>query len=253
MLFRSISGMGELHLDVYVERMRREYKVDIETGQPEVAYRESIGSEATFSYTHKKQSGGRGQFAKIAGAIRPVEGDSTFLDKVTGGVIPSTYIPSVEKGFRSSLLKGDLTGFPVVGIEFELNDGSFHPVDSSQLAFEIAARAAFREVYRRANPYIMEPIMKIEVETPSEFRGNVMGSINQRRGVILDTEVDEQFSRIIAEIPLSEIFGYATILRSLTQGKSEFSLDFAAYKRVPKQMEEKMLEEIRKNNAERGN
>lgn len=246
-----ISGMGELHLDVYIERMKREYKVDLETGQPEVAYRESIGAEAAFNYTHKKQSGGRGQFAKIAGAIRPIEGDSAFLDKITGGAIPNTYIPSVEKGFMASLEKGDLTGFPVVGIEFELNDGSFHPVDSSQLAFEIAAKAAFREVYRRANPYIMEPIMKIEVETPSEFRGNVMGSINQRRGVILDTEVDEQFSRIIAEIPLSEIFGYATVLRSLTQGKSEFSLDFTAYKRVPKQMEEKMLEEIRKANAEK--
>lgn len=246
-----ISGMGELHLDVYIERMRREYKVELETGQPEVAYRESIGAEAAFNYTHRKQSGGRGQFAKIAGAIRPIEGDSAFLDKITGGAIPNTFIPSVEKGFMASLEKGDLTGFPVVGIEFELNDGSYHPVDSSQLAFEIAAKAAFREVYRRANPYIMEPIMKIEVETPSEFRGNVMGSINQRRGVILDTEVDEQFSRIIAEIPLSEIFGYATVLRSLTQGKSEFSLDFTAYRRVPKQMEEKMLEEIRKANAEK--
>ncbi len=247
-----ISGMGELHLDVYIERMRREYKVDLETGQPEVAYRESIGSEARFNYTHKKQSGGRGQFAKIAGAIRPVEGDSIFLDKITGGVIPSTYIPSVEKGFRASLLKGELTGFPVVGIEFELNDGSYHQVDSSQLAFEVASKAAFREVYKKANPYIMEPIMKIEVETPSEFRGNVMGSINQRRGIVLDTEVDDQFSRIIAEIPLSEIFGYATILRSLTQGKSEFSLEFSSYKRVPKQMEEKMLEDIRKRNAEKG-
>jgi elongation factor G len=248
-----ISGMGELHLDVYIERMRREYKVDIETGQPEVAYRESIGSEALFNYTHKKQSGGRGQFAKIAGAIRPVEGDSVFLDKITGGVIPSTYIPSVEKGFRASLDKGELTGFPVVGIEFELNDGSYHQVDSSQMAFEVAAKAAFKEVYKKANPYIMEPIMKIEVETPSEFRGNVMGSINQRRGVVLDTEIDDQFSRIIAEIPLSEIFGYATVLRSLTQGKSEFSLEFSSYKRVPKQMEEKMLEEIRKRNAEKGN
>ncbi len=248
-----ISGMGELHLDVYIERMRREYKVDIQTGQPEVAYRESIGSEAAFNYTHKKQSGGRGQFAKIAGFIRPVEGDSVFVDKITGGVIPGTYIPSVEKGFRASLDKGELTGFPVVGIEFELNDGSYHQVDSSQMAFEVATKAAFREVYKKANPYIMEPIMKIEVETPSEFRGNVMGSINQRRGVVLDTEIDDQFSRIIAEIPLSEIFGYATILRSLTQGKSEFSLEFSAYKRIPKQMEEKMLEDIRKRNAEKGN
>ncbi len=248
-----ISGMGELHLDVYIERMRREYKVEIQTGQPEVAYRESIGSEALFNYTHKKQSGGRGQFAKIAGAIRPTDGDSIFVDKITGGVIPGTYIPSVEKGFRASLDKGDLTGFPVVGIEFELNDGSYHQVDSSQMAFEVATKAAFREVYKKANPYIMEPIMKIEVETPSEFRGNVMGSINQRRGVVLDTEIDDQFSRIIAEIPLSEIFGYATILRSLTQGKSEFSLEFSSYKRVPKQMEEKMLEDIRKRNAEKGN
>lgn len=248
-----ISGMGELHLDVYIERMRREYKIELETGQPEVAYRESIGAEAAFNYTHRRQSGGRGQFAKIAGAIRPIEGDSAFLDKITGGAIPHTFIPSVEKGFMASLEKGDLTGFPVVGIEFELNDGSYHPVDSSQLAFETAAKAAFREVYKRANPYIMEPIMKIEVETPSEFRGNVMGSINQRRGVILDTEVDDQFSRIIAEIPLSEIFGYATVLRSLTQGKSEFSLDFTAYRRVPKQMEEKMLEDIRKRNAEKEN
>jgi elongation factor G len=246
-----ISGMGELHLDVYIERMRREYKVDIETGAPEVAYRESIGKETPFSYTHKKQSGGKGQFAKIAGVIRPVDGESVFVDKITGGVIPGTYIPSVEKGFMASLEKGDLTGFPVVGIELELNDGSYHPVDSSQMAFEIATKAGFKEVYRKANPYIMEPIMKIEVETPSEFRGNVMGSINQRRGLVQDTEIDDAFTKIIAEVPLSEIFGYATVLRSLTQGKSEFSLEFASYKRVPKQMEEKMLEEIRKRNAEK--
>ncbi len=246
-----ISGMGELHLDVYIERMKREYKVDIETGQPEVSYRESIGVETAFSYTHKKQSGGRGQFAKIAGLIRPVEGDSSFLDKITGGVIPGTYIPSVEKGFRASLEKGELTGFPVVGVELELNDGSYHPVDSSQMAFEVATKAAFKEVYRKASPYIMEPIMKIEIETPSEFRGNVMGSINQRRGIVLDTEIDDAFTRVIAEVPLSEIFGYPTVLRSLTQGKSEFSLEFASYKRVPKQMEEKMLEEIRKNNQDK--
>ncbi len=243
-----ISGMGELHLDVYIERMKREYKCDLEIGRPQVAYRESIGKEIKFDYTHKKQSGGRGQFARVAGFFRPLdEEDSRFEDSIVGGTIPATYIPSCEKGFMSALGKGGLAGFPIVQVEMELTDGAFHAVDSSQMTFEIASRAAFREYYHKAKPYLMEPIMKVEVETPNEFRGNVMGSINQRRGIVIDTDIDEQFTRITADVPLAEIFGYITQLRSLTQGKAELAVQFHSYKKMPKSIEEEVLDEIRRN------
>ncbi len=243
-----ISGMGELHLDVYIERMKREYKCELDIGRPQVAYRESISQEVKFDYTHKKQSGGRGQYARVAGTFRPLDDeDSKFTDSIVGGSIPATYIPSCEKGFMSSLTKGGLAGFPIVQVEMELSDGAFHAVDSSQMTFEIASRAAFREYYHKAKPYLMEPIMKVEIETPNEFRGNVMGSVNQRRGIVIDTDIDEQFTRVIADIPLVEIFGYITQLRSLTQGKAELGVQFHAYKRVPKSIEETVLEELRKN------
>ena len=243
-----ISGMGELHLDVYIERMRREYGCSLEVGQPQVAYRESISRIIPFDYTHKKQSGGRGQYARIAGFYRPLDNeDSKFENRVVGGSIPSTYIPYCEKGFKAMLGKGGLAGFPVVQIEMELTDGAFHAVDSSQMTFEIASRAAFREYYSKGRPYLMEPIMKIEIESPNEYRGNVMGSINQRRGIVTDNEIDEQFTRITAEIPLSEIFGYITQLRSLTQGKAELSVQFNAYKKMPKSIEEKVLDDLKRN------
>lgn len=243
-----ISGMGELHLNVYIERIKREYDADIEIGQPRVAYRETITKAVPFKYIHKKQSGGRGQFAKVAGILsHSGEDENIFVDEIKGGVIPSTFMPGCEKGFKASLLKGDLLGFPVVGVKMIIDDGNFHPVDSSQLAFEIAVKAAFRETYRKAKPRILEPVMKVTVETPSEFRGGVMAGINQRRGMVLDTIVDELFTRIDTEIPLSETFGFATSLRSATQGKAEFTMEFKKYQPVPVSIEEKVIKGIQED------
>lgn len=242
-----IKGMGELHLDVYIERMKREYKVELEIGMPQVSYRETVTETVAFEYIHKKQSGGRGQYAKVAGIIEPSgNDDNLFVDDIKGGVIPSTYMPSCEKGFYASMEKGQLTGFPIVGVKMTINDGNFHPVDSSNLAFELATIMGLKENYRKAKPRILEPIMKLGVEMPSEFRGTVMGSINQRRGLVLDTIVDGNFTQVDATIPLSEVFGYATILRSLTQGKAEFTLEFLKYDAVPKSIEEKLIEDIQK-------
>ena len=242
-----VSGMGELHLNVYIERMRREYDVSLTVGAPKVAYRETITKKINFSYTHKKQSGGHGQYAKITGYFEPNGKDKNeFVDEVKGGNIPSIYIPGCEKGFYASTNKGLLTGFSVVGLKFVLVDGSFHPVDSSIMAFETAAKMAFRENYHKAKPRILEPVMKISVETPSEFRGNVMGGINQRRGTVLETIVDSTFTRIDAEVPLIETFGYATTLRSATQGKAEFTMEFSGYKLLPASMEEKIIKDNKK-------
>lgn len=237
-----ISGMGELHLNVYVERMRREYGADIEIGQPKVAYRETITKAVQFNYTHKKQSGGKGQYAKVAGILsHSGEDENIFKEEIKGGVIPAQFIPGCEKGFNASLDKGDLLGYPVVGVKMIIDDGNFHPVDSSQLAFEVAVKMAFRESYRKAKPRILEPIMKVTVETPSEFRGNVMAAINQRRGMVMDTVVDEVFTRVDTEVPLSETFGFATSLRSATQGKAEFTMEFKKYRPVPISIEEDLI------------
>ena len=245
-----IKGMGELHLDVYLERMKREYKADIEVGMPQVSYRETITEAVKFDYIHKKQTGGRGQFARVVGFIEPSGSDENeFVDDIKGGVIPATYMPATEKGFFSSLDKGSLIGFPVVGVSMTINDGNFHPVDSSNLAFELASIQAFKEAYRKSKPRILEPIMKLTVEMPSEFRGTVLSSINQRRGLVLDTIVDGAFTSIDATIPLAEVFGYATVLRSLTQGKSEFTLEFLKYDKVPKNIEEQIIKDIQAKNA----
>ena len=234
-----ISGMGELHLEVYVERMKREYDCEVETGQPQVAYRETITKETDFSYTHKKQSGGSGQYGRVAGTVSPIgpddEGDKEFqfINKVRGGAIPTEYIPAVEKGFRSSLAKGRLIGFPVIGIKILVNDGQSHSVDSSEMAFQAAARGAFREFYARAKPQILEPIMKLSVEGPTEFQGSILKTIMQRRGQVVGSTEEDGFSTVDAEVPLSEMFGYATDLRSMTQGKAEFSMEFEKYAPVP--------------------
>jgi elongation factor G len=252
-----ISGMGELHLEVYVERMKREYQCEVETGQPQVAYRETITKETAFSYTHKKQSGGSGQYGKIAGVVSPIgpddEGDKEFqfINKVRGGSIPTEYIPAVEKGFRSSLEKGRLIGFPVIGMKILINDGQSHSVDSSEMAFQAAARGAFREFYGRAKPQILEPIMKLSVEGPTEFQGSILKTIMQRRGQVMGSSEEDGFSTVDAEVPLSEMFGYATDLRSMTQGKAEFSMEFEKYAPVPadtqtelkKKFESKMIDE----------
>ena len=240
-----ISGMGELHLEVYIERMRREYSAAVTTGAPQVAYRETITSRADFNYTHKKQTGGAGQFGRVAGYMEPCEEEFEFVNKIVGGAIPTEFISSCEKGFKSSLKKGTLIGFPVTGIRIVINDGASHSVDSSDNAFQAAARGAFREGFSKARPAILEPIMKVSVETPSEFQGAVMGSLNQRRGMILGTQDEGDMCVIEAEVPLSEMFGYSTDLRSGTQGKAQFTMEFANYKQVPKSISEELVKKAR--------
>jgi elongation factor G len=236
-----IQGMGELHLDVYIERMKREYKAEVQTGQPQVAYREAISQRAEFDYTHKKQTGGSGQYGRVAGFLEPLEeGNFEFVNAIKGGVIPNDYIPSCEKGFKKAMEKGTQIGFPIVGVKVSINDGSTHPVDSSDMAFQQAALGAFRQVYEKAKPVILEPIMKVVVEGPTEFQGNIFGSINQRRGVILASTEDSAFCTVEAEVPLSEMFGYSTVLRSLTQGKAEFSMEFLKYGRVPQSISDEL-------------
>ena len=246
-----IKGMGELHLDVYIERMKREYKCEVETGMPQVAYRESITQRAEFNYTHKKQTGGSGQYGRVAGFMEPIEDkDYEFVDSIKGGVIPNEYIPSCDKGFQTAVKKGSQLGFPVIGVKVCVNDGAWHPVDSSDMAFQTAALNAFREAYEKAKPVILEPIMKVEVEGPSEFQGNIFGSINQRRGMIISSTEDNNQCTVIAEVPLAEMFGYSTVLRSLTQGKAEFTMEVAKYGRVPMGVAEelkKKYEEKKKN------
>jgi elongation factor G len=234
-----IRGMGELHLDVYLERCRREYQVTLDSGAPQVAYRESISHSADFDYTHKKQTGGAGQFGRIMGTIEPCrEQDFVFEETVKGGNIPGEYIPSCEKGFRACLHKGSLIGFPIVGVKVILKDGTYHPVDSSDNAFKQAAIGAFRSTYNRCKPVILEPIMRVAVEGPSEFQGTILGTLNQRRGVIQSATEDRNLTVIEAEVPLAEMFGYSTVLRSATQGKSEFTMEFAVYRKVPEAIAE---------------
>ncbi len=234
-----ISGMGELHLEVYVERMKREYQCEVETGQPQVAYRETITQAIDFSYTHKKQSGGSGQYGKVAGIMSPIDADDEgskdfqFVNKIKGGAIPTEYISAVEKGFRGSLDKGRLIGFPVIGVKILVDDGQAHSVDSSEMAFQAAARGAFRQFYPRARPQILEPIMKLAVEGPTEFQGSILKTIMQRRGQVIGSTDAGGFSVVDAEVPLSEMFGYATDLRSMTQGKAEFTMEFEKYMPVP--------------------
>jgi elongation factor G len=240
-----ISGMGELHLDVYIERMKREYKAEVEVGAPRVAYREAITQRADFDYTHKKQTGGSGQFGRVAGYMEPLEeGNYEFVDEIVGGSIPREFIPSCDKGFTASMDKGLLIGAPINGVRMVINDGSYHTVDSSDMAFQQAAKGAFREAYRKAGAVIMEPIMKVAVEGPSEFQGAIMGSLNQRRGIIIGTTEEASYTVVEAEMPLSEMFGYSTVLRSLTQGKAEFSMEFASYRQVPKGVAEQLIKDF---------
>ena len=239
-----IQGMGELHLEVYIERMKREYKCDVETGMPQVAYREAITQRADFNYTHKKQTGGSGQFGRVAGFIEPcTEQDYEFDNQIKGGAIPSEFIPSCDKGFKEAIKRGTLIGFPIVGTKVTINDGQSHPVDSSDMAFQAAAIGAFREAYKAAKPAILEPIMKGSIEGPQEFQGNIFGLINQRRGIIISSTEDDNFTRVDAEVPLSEMFGFSTILRSSTQGKAEYSMEFAKYGKAPASISEELIKE----------
>ena len=243
-----IQGMGELHLEVYVERMKREYKAEVEIGQPEVAYREAITERAPFNYTHKKQTGGSGQYARVAGYIEPlpetVEGeepkDYEFGDEIKGGSIPTEYIPSCDKGFQSAMKKGTQVGFPILGVRAVVNDGAWHAVDSSDQAFQTAALNAFRDAFEKAHPVILEPIMKVEVVAPTEFQGSLFASVNQRRGIIVSSTEDLAMCTVYADVPLSEMFGYSTTLRSLTQGKGEFSMELSKYSKVPMSVSEEL-------------
>ena len=240
-----ISGMGELHLEVYVERMKREYNAEVETGAPQVAYREAISKRAEFSTTHKKQSGGSGQFGKVEGYVEPLEdGEFEFQNEVRGGNIPTEFIPSVEKGVRLALEKGRLIGYPITGVRFVLQDGQSHTVDSSDNAFQIAGRKAFREVFPKAKPVVLEPVMKLEVESPGEFQGAILKTVMQRRGTVIGTTEEDGFCRLEAEVPLAEMFGYATDLRSCTQGKAEFSMEFSRYLRVPAEVQSELVKKF---------
>ena len=238
-----ISGMGELHLDVYVERMKREYGAEVETGAPQVAYREAISRKAEFNHTHRKQTGGSGQFGRVAGYVEPMAtGDFEFVDEIYGGSIPKEFISSVEKGFKSMISKGRLIGFPVTGFRVVINDGAAHAVDSSDNAFQAAARGAFRAVYASARPQILEPIMKVSVEGPLEFQGAFVRTVMQRRGVIIGTTEEAGFVRVDTEVPLAEMFGYSTDLRSSTQGKGEYTMEFAKYAPVPAEVHKELVE-----------
>ena len=245
-----IKGMGELHLAVYVERMKREYKCEVTVAAPEVAYRESISQKADFNFTHKKQTGGSGQYGRVAGFMEPFqeEGkDYEFVDAIKGGAIPNEYIPSCDKGFRRAMEKGSLIGAPVVGVRCTINDGQYHPVDSSDIAFQTAAIGAFREGYAKAKPSILEPIMKVQLAGPTEFQGNMFGLINQRRGVIIDSTDELGTSTVNAEVPLSEMFGFSTILRSSTQGKAEFTMEFEKYGKVPNNVADELIKKYQES------
>jgi len=247
-----IEGMGELHLEVYVERMRREYEAEVTTGNPRVAYRETITRRAEFDYIHKKQTGGAGQYGRVAGYIEPTaEGDFIFENKITGGSIPTQFISACEKGFKSCLAKGPKMEFPVTGIKIVINDGASHSVDSSEMAFQAAARGAFLQGYAKARPVVHEPIMKVVVETPTEFQGTVMGLLNQRRGMIVGSQDEGHMSVIESQVPLAEMFGFSTVLRSSSQGQAQFTMEFALYRLVPQSIAEELIETAAKQKRSR--
>jgi elongation factor G len=247
-----IAGMGELQLEVYVERMKREYGAEVVTSPPRVAYREAITKRADFDYTHKKQTGGSGQFGRVVGYVEPGEElDYEFVDQIKGGVIPREYIPSCDKGFKSMMTKGRLIEAPVTNVRIVLNDGNYHNVDSSDMAFQAAAQGAWREVYQRAKPIILEPVMKVQIEGPIEFHGGMVATMMQRRGVVSGVQEESNYCQIDAEVPLSEMFGYATVIRSATQGKAEFTMEFARYAPVPNSVQAEIIEQWQKEKDEK--
>jgi elongation factor G len=230
-----LKGMGELHLDIKVDILKRTHKVDVNVGQPQVAFRETITKPVVHSYTHKKQTGGSGQFAQVELSIEPsgAGAGNRFESKIVGGVVPKEYIPGVEKGVESVLTSGVLIGFPVVDISVTLTDGRYHDVDSSALAFEIAGRACLREALRIAGPVLLEPIMKVEVVTPEEYLGSVIGDINSRRGQIAGTDTRGNAQIVNAMVPLANMFGYVNQLRSMSQGRAQYTMQFDHYAQVP--------------------
>lgn len=250
-----IAGMGQLHLDIYVERIKREYGVECIIGQPRVAYRETPTRQVEFNFKHKKQTGGSGQYAHVVGVMEPLPEDHPvpyeFVNEITGGRIPKEYIPAVDKGFQRALVKGPLCECEVVGVRMRLQDGSYHEVDSSELAFDICAYDCMRDVLNRADLALLEPIMKLEVEVPEEFQGSVTGHLASKRGVINSTETNMGNCVILAEVPLASMFDYANELRSMTQGKGTFSMEFAKYALLPRNLQAEVVEKRRKEKAER--
>lgn len=245
-----IAGMGELHLEIYVERLKREYKADVEVGAPQVNYRETIRQEASFDYTHKKQTGGSGQFGQVVGVIRPLTADKKekedqnfkFNNNIKGGSIPSEFIGACEKGFEDIMEKGPLAAFPLIDVEVDLNDGKYHDVDSSDMAFRIASRQAMRQGISKASAVLLEPYMKVSVETPDEYQGFVIGDLSSRRGLIQGSETNAGGETIVnALVPLAEMFGYSTDLRSGTAGKATYSMEFAEYKDCPANIQEEVI------------
>jgi elongation factor G len=252
-----IAGMGELHLDIYVERIRREYKVDLEVGAPKVSYRESPTRKAEFNFKHKKQTGGSGQYAHIVGWLEPIsqttddegnEMDTTFQfeEKIVGGRIPKNFIPSIEKGFRAVIHKGPIAEYPVVGLKVMINDGSYHEVDSSDRAFQTCAENCFREHFIDTKPVLLEPIMKVEIECPEHFQGPITGDLISRRGMIVNTDMRDGVTNIIAEVPLAETFGYATDIRSMSQGQGTFTMELSKYAKVPASVQEDIVADKKK-------
>ncbi|HJL91414.1 MAG: elongation factor G [Acidimicrobiales bacterium] len=244
-----IGGMGELHLEILVDRMLREFRVDANVGKPQVAYRETITKAVeNYRYTHKKQSGGSGQYAEIVATVEPLtEGEETydFVDKVSGGRIPKEYIPAVNAGIQAAMTSGVLAGFQVLGMKVTLNDGKHHDVDSSEMAFKIAAQAWFREVIKQAKPVLLEPIFSVEVVTPEDYMGDVVGDLNSRRGKVGQMEARGNNQVVTAEVPLSEMFGYATDLRSRTQGRATYTMQFDSYQKTPSSVQEEIVTRIR--------
>ncbi|KYN82405.1 elongation factor G [Vibrio cidicii] len=248
-----LKGMGELHLDIKVDILKRTYGVELEVGAPQVAYRETITKAVEDSYTHKKQSGGSGQFGKIDYRIKPGEQNTgfTFKSTVVGGNVPKEFWPAVEKGFKSMMATGTLAGFPVLDVEVELFDGGFHAVDSSAIAFEIAAKGAFRQSIPKAAPQLLEPIMKVDVFTPEDHVGDVIGDLNRRRGMIKNQEMGATGVRVKADVPLSEMFGYIGTLRTMTSGRGQFSMEFSHYAPCPNNVAEQVIAEVKERNAKK--
>jgi elongation factor G len=234
--------------------MKREYGANVTTSPPQVAYRETITRKVEFNYTHKKQTGGSGQYGRVVGSIAPyADAEFEFSDRIKGGSIPRQFIPSVEKGFKSMVAKGNLLGFPVVNVRVEITDGNSHSVDSSEVAFREAARGAWRSVYDKAKPKILEPIMRVVVEGHTEHQGNVITTLMQRRGLVIGTQEDGVMMRIDAEVPLAEMFGYATALRSATQGKAEFTMEFSRYAEVPEAVAKELVDKASEDKKKAGN
>jgi elongation factor G len=248
-----LKGMGELHLDIKVDILKRTHNVEVEVGKPQVAYRETITQRVEDSYTHKKQTGGSGQFAKIDYIVEPGETNSgyVFESVVTGGNVPREFWPAVDKGFKVSMDQGTLAGFPLLDVKVTLVDGGYHPVDSSAVAYEIAARAAYRQSVPKAGPQLLEPIMKVDVFTPEDHVGDVIGDLNRRRGMIQGQEAGPTGVRVKADAPLSEMFGYIGDLRTMTSGRGQFSMEFSHYAPCPANVSEQVIKEVaeRKKNG----